>query len=161
MQYIVGAMLVQSTGINVALKCCVSMLVTSLLEICSIINNLNLGKHCPYNIKSTLDELDIYSTSQVMHIFISELDTDKIQTRTILQALDNLKSIILEIEECLKLLKYRHEYNNSLWITYCRLYTFDDIIIKLKTLTIKLDKRYSLLIETLKVKECLVANKDQ
>lgn len=158
MQYVTGAIFVKTVGIDVALQCCVSTLVSSIQGICSILKHLKSNESYACDIKLILDELDIEATLQVLHVFILELNIDDIQTNTFSQALDNLKNVIIEIEENFKQIKYRYDYNNSLWISYYRLYTFDDIICKLKTLRIKLDKRYSLLFETLKIRNCLKFN---
>lgn len=160
MHFVAGAVLVRTVGVEVALKCCVSALVSSLQGICTIASSLSTNTSCSQDIKLVLNDLDLVATSQVLHVFISELDIDNIRTKTFSQALTNLKNVVTEIEECLKELEKRHKYNDSLWISYYRSYTFDDIITKLKILKDKSDKRYNLLIETLKVKECLKVNID-
>lgn len=143
-----------SIGLNVIAQC-ITSLTASANGIYTLVGNITNNGSVP-DISNFFEESDIKGEVQVLELLIKEINLNNNPTRTLAKSLHLLKECVKEIEEKLKEVKRRVDYNNSLWFfTSVRSYGFTDIVRSLKNLKQKLNNRRIGLFEVLKINNYL------
>jgi hypothetical protein len=131
-------------------------------NVCSLINNIvGIAKlsNNVYQVEliKVLTKTDIEATLKLLHAIIIEipfnnLENEKNQYNSIVIALENMKDIISKIEEELKNIHTKIEYNSSLYLlSNIRSYDCMPNLEKIETLVLILDRRFNYLYITLKI----------
>lgn len=149
----VGFNIIGGLGLDLTLKC-VTAVTASAQGIYSLISSISSNKHEP-TIGKLLEELDINVDVCMLETMMKEFNVEKHYTKTLSFCLKELEKCLKEIEKILHEIKLRLDYNDSLWVSSFRAYTFTDIIDKLKSLKKTLDNRKNNLFEVIKINEYL------
>ncbi|NBX75171.1 MAG: hypothetical protein EBQ92_01290 [Proteobacteria bacterium] len=143
-----------SIGLNVVAQC-ITSLTASANGIYTLVGNITNNGSVP-DIANFFEESDIKGDIQVLEFLIKEINPNNNPTKTLAKSLHLLKECVSEIEEKLKEVKRRVDYNNSLWFfTSIRSYGFTDMVRNLKSLKQKLNGRRDGLFEILKINNYL------
>lgn len=112
-------------------------------SIYSLVSNIKLNKHIHNkDIMKILTMTDVVTTIKVLQAVMSEIPENYINSISIIISLNNVHEIIEQIENELKDLNLKFEYNRNLYLlSNWRSYSFKDNLEKIEELICVLDKR--------------------
>lgn len=149
------------TGLGIILYAMTNIGLTTIISTLSLINKTSqsiydliksLNDKQDNNINKILIELDLENTIKVINEILINLESVNISSKNILSNIQNIKDIILKIENELLLLHNMVDYNNSIWILKkYRSYDCQNILDNLKLYKSILDNRKKLLTEVLQI----------
>lgn len=112
-------------------------------SIYSIVTNMKISKHIHNNeIVKILTKTDVVTTIKLLQAVMSEIPESHINSISVVISLKNVHDIIEEIENELKDLHTKIEYNRNLYLmSNWRSYDFKDNLDKIEQLILILDRR--------------------
>ena len=144
-----------SISMNITIQC-LQTIISTTQEICGFITTIKSSTH-HVNINKLLDELDLESEIILLKSLLNDIHIEKYHTQTLAICLTLMKKCILDIHQIIIQINDRVQYNNKLWyIVGSMAYKFDDISVKLISLTKKLDKRKLNLFDVIKINNQLL-----
>lgn len=144
-------LLINTMSIDLTLKC-ISILSSSVQNIFGIVDKFKGHSNDNNSVYIKLKKLDIENDLILINTLLSEINVEKNHSKSLSLCLERLKECVLEIENELKIIDYRVNYNNSLWLfKSVRTYGFENRIKALEVLKENLDNRKNNLFEIIKI----------
>ena len=112
------------------------------------------------DIKKTIIDNDIENKLKIIQHLLQEIKINQKTPNTMIECINSIKDVIKELVDELQKINYRMNYNNRVWLPSMRAYSFKNSNTRLLQHIKKLDSRYIMLLEILRIENMMYKNSD-
>lgn len=112
------------------------------------------------DIKNTIKDSDIENKLKIIQHLLQEIKINQKTPNTMIECINSINDVIKELTDELQKINYRMNYNDRVWLPSVRAYSFKNSNMRLLQHIKKLDSRYLMLLEILRIENMMYKNSD-